>query len=52
LLTAKAGIQPEELSAKLAEHLPGVIDKLTPNGTIPEGGLMEKGLEFLKTKLS
>ncbi|RNC73257.1 MAG: DUF937 domain-containing protein [Desulfuromonadales bacterium] len=50
-LAAKAGVSPEEASAKLAEHLPGFIDKLTPDGTIPEGGLLEKGLEFLKGKL-
>jgi len=51
-IAAKAGIPPEELSGKLAEFLPGVIDKLTPDGTIPEGGLLEKGLEFLKGKIS
>jgi uncharacterized protein YidB (DUF937 family) len=48
----KAGIPPEELSGKLAEVLPGVIDKLTPDGTIPEGGLLEKGMEFLKGKIA
>ena len=34
-LAAKAGMTPEELSAKLAVVLPQVIDKLTPNGTLP-----------------
>ncbi len=47
-LAAKAGIPQEEIGGKLAELLPGVIDKLTPDGTIPEGGLLEKGLEMLK----
>jgi uncharacterized protein YidB (DUF937 family) len=51
-IAAKAGIAPEEISGKLAEFLPGVIDKLTPDGTIPEGGLLEKGMEFLKGKTS
>ncbi len=51
-IAAKAGIAPEEISGKLAEFLPGVIDKLTPDGTIPEGGLLEKGMEFLKGKIS
>ena len=51
-LAAKVGIPPEELSGRLAELLPGVIDKLTPDGTIPEGGLLEKGLEFLKGRMS
>ncbi|MHC1699299.1 MAG: YidB family protein [Geobacteraceae bacterium] len=35
-LAAKFGIPTEELSGKLAEFLPGAIDKMTPNGTLPE----------------
>lgn len=34
-LASKLGMQPQDLSAKLAEVLPGVIDKLTPGGTVP-----------------
>lgn len=34
-LAAKVGMKPEDLSAKLAQVLPGAIDKLTPNGTVP-----------------
>lgn len=34
-LAAKAGVSPEELKKKLAEILPGVIDKLTPEGKLP-----------------
>lgn len=34
-LAAKLGIDPAELSAKLAQVLPGVIDKMTPNGVVP-----------------
>lgn len=26
---------PQELSAELADVLPGVVDKLTPDGTVP-----------------
>jgi uncharacterized protein YidB (DUF937 family) len=36
-LAGKFGIPAEELSGKLAEILPGTIDKMTPDGTIPEG---------------
>ncbi len=51
-LAAKAGIPPETASAILAKLLPGFIDKLTPNGQIPEaGGLLEQGLRLLKGKL-
>jgi len=32
------GFSPQEASAKLAEFLPQVVDQLTPNGTLPEGG--------------
>ena len=35
-LAAKFGIPTEVLSAKLAEFLPGAIDRMTPNGTLPE----------------
>lgn len=34
-LASKLGITPQELSAKLADVLPGVVDKLTPDGTVP-----------------
>lgn len=34
-LAAKTGIAPEELKQKLAEILPQVIDKLTPQGKLP-----------------
>ncbi len=34
-LAAKLGISPEELSAKLAQVLPGVIDTMTPDGVVP-----------------
>ena len=34
-LAAKFGLNPQELSAKLAQALPQVIDKLTPNGKVP-----------------
>jgi uncharacterized protein YidB (DUF937 family) len=51
-LAAKAGISSTEVSSLLAQHLPGLIDKLTPDGVIPEGGLLEKGLQFFKEKLS
>jgi uncharacterized protein YidB (DUF937 family) len=34
-LAAKTGMTPDELAAKLTVALPQVIDKLTPNGTLP-----------------
>jgi uncharacterized protein YidB (DUF937 family) len=37
-LAAKAGMNPQELAAKLSQALPAAIDKLTPGGTIPKNG--------------
>jgi uncharacterized protein YidB (DUF937 family) len=34
-LAAKTGMNPQDLAAKLSAALPAVIDKLTPNGTLP-----------------
>lgn len=33
-LCAKAGITPEEASSHLAQYLPAIIDKLTPQGKV------------------
>jgi uncharacterized protein YidB (DUF937 family) len=35
-LAAKTGMSPQELAQKLSQALPGVIDKLTPAGTVPK----------------
>jgi uncharacterized protein YidB (DUF937 family) len=51
-LAGKLGISTDQVSAQLAEVLPKVIDKLTPNGTLPEGGdLLSKGVDLLKGKM-
>jgi uncharacterized protein YidB (DUF937 family) len=48
-LAAKAGISPEEASSKIAELLPGMVDKLSPDGKLPEGGeLLQKAMGFFK----
>jgi len=40
---AKAGLSPAVASSKLAELLPTIVDKLTPNGKLPEeGGLLQQ----------
>ena len=51
-IASKLGISPDQASGKIAEILPQIVDKLTPNGTIPEGGdLLSQGLELIKGKL-
>ncbi len=48
-LAQKAGMAPEMASSVLAQVLPMIVDKLTPEGRIPEGGgMLEQGLNFLK----
>ena len=49
-MAAKFGISPETLSAQIAQHLPTVVDKMTPNGEVTEGsgGLLSSVLGMLK----
>jgi uncharacterized protein YidB (DUF937 family) len=50
-IAEKLGISSQEASGGLAQLLPQIIDKLTPEGSIPQGGLLEQGLGMLKGKL-
>jgi len=43
-MASKAGIAPEALSGKLAELLPQVVDKATPNGSIPDQSSLQRNL--------
>lgn len=48
-LAEKTGMGHEEVKSQLAQVLPQVIDRLTPNGQTPsEGDLMSKGMNMLK----
>ncbi|HMK61205.1 MAG TPA: YidB family protein [Dissulfurispiraceae bacterium] len=48
-IAQKLGVSPEIAKSKLAEFLPVIIDKMTPDGKIPEGGLIGKALDSLKS---
>jgi uncharacterized protein YidB (DUF937 family) len=50
-LAEKVGVSPEAAKSKLAEFLPDIIDKLTPEGKIPEGGLLGKAADMFKKNL-
>ena len=50
-IAARAGISPQEANAALAQILPQMVDHLTPNGEVPQGDLMSKGMELLKGRL-
>jgi uncharacterized protein YidB (DUF937 family) len=44
---ARVGISPDLATSKIAELLPVVVDKLTPDGKVPEGGgLLQQALGF------
>ena len=51
-IAQKLGISEADASGGLAALLPQMIDKLTPDGKLPEGGLLDQGLAFLKKSLS
>lgn len=51
-LAQQFGLSPEMISSGLASALPQVIDKLSPNGELPNNSqLLEQGLSLLKGKL-
>jgi uncharacterized protein YidB (DUF937 family) len=48
-----AGIAPEGASSQLADLLPGIVDKLTPDGQVPQGqDLMSTGMGLLENLFS
>jgi uncharacterized protein YidB (DUF937 family) len=51
-IAQKLGISGTDASGGLAAILPQIIDKLTPEGKLPEGNLFDQGLDFLKKSLS
>lgn len=42
-IAGKLGIDPAQASGQLSDLLPGLIDKLTPDGQAPAGGLGNAG---------
>ena len=55
-LAAKAGINPDVASTAIAQLLPSIVDKLTPNGSVPDHGnvmsMVGGLLQSLETKAS
>ncbi|HUI11253.1 MAG TPA: YidB family protein [Bacteroidota bacterium] len=50
-LAQRVGIEPEKVTTTLANVLPGLVDKLTPNGKLPNEEMLQQGLNLLKGKL-
>lgn len=47
-LAQKFGLDPQQLSQGLADYLPQAVDKLTPDGQLPQGGdLLSQGVGML-----
>ncbi len=47
-LASKAGVPADVAASQLAELLPTFVDKLTPDGKVPDAGLLEHGLSLLR----
>src|SRR5215472_4585221 len=48
-ISAKTGLPINELLPQIAQHLPGIVSGITPNGQLPAAGsLLDAGLAFLR----
>jgi uncharacterized protein YidB (DUF937 family) len=50
-IAEKLGVSPDDASSGLAEMLPQIVDKLTPDGTLPTQDLLHQGLGMIADKL-
>lgn len=50
-IAQRVGIEPEKVTTTLAAVLPGLVDRLTPNGKLPSEDTLLEGLNLLKGKL-
>ncbi len=50
-LASRVGLPPDIATAKLTEILPTLIDKLTPEGKVPDSATLQQGLDLLRSRL-
>jgi len=50
-LAAKLGMSPDQAKSALSQILPEVVDKLSPQGQLPQGGMLDAAMGMLKGKL-
>ena len=46
-LASKIGMDSGALTSQLSNLLPNVVDKLTPDGKVPEGDMLSQGMNML-----
>jgi len=46
-IASKLGMDTKSVTSQLSNLLPQVVDKLTPDGKVPEGDIMSKGMDIL-----
>ena len=46
-IASKLGISTNEVTSQLSNLLPQAVDKLTPDGKVPEGDIMSKATDLL-----
>ena len=52
-IATKTGLPIEQMLPQIAEHLPQLVDGMTPNGQVPSGNsLVDAGLSFLKSRMA
>ncbi len=47
-IASQLGLDQGQAADSIAQGLPGLVDKLTPNGQIETGGMLEQGFAALK----
>ena len=48
-IAQKYGIDPSQLTSVMSSVLPGVVDKLTPNGQVPDHGTLQELIQVAKS---
>jgi uncharacterized protein YidB (DUF937 family) len=51
-LASKLGLQKDQLLSQLSSVLPNLVNQLTPDGKVPEGGIVERSIGMLKGLLT
>lgn len=47
-IARQAGVSRQQASLQIADILPQLVDRLTPSGRIPPGGIMPTGMDLMK----